>query len=125
MEERSDRRAQILEAAFDEFAAKGFKGATIKGIAQRASLQSQALIYWYFPTKEALLQEVLGQRLPILRVVLDADALLDRPPAEVLPLLARAYLETAERPGAQRLLRLIVPEAIRRPELMDAMGGWV
>nr|MBA2782358.1 TetR family transcriptional regulator [Rubrobacteraceae bacterium]MBA2783211.1 TetR family transcriptional regulator [Rubrobacteraceae bacterium] len=33
MTEESDRRAQILEAAFEEFSAKGFKGATIKSIA--------------------------------------------------------------------------------------------
>ena len=49
-----DRRGQILDAAFEEFAAKGFKGATIKSIAQAAELQSPALIYWYFPNKEAL-----------------------------------------------------------------------
>lgn len=125
VDEQGDRRAQILAAAFAEFAAKGFKGATIKSIAQRASLQSQALIYWYFPTKEALFQEVLARRLPVLQVVLDADALLDRPPEDVLPLLARAYLATAEQPDAQRLLRLIIPEAIRRPEMAAMVGSAV
>ena len=49
-----ERREQILKAAFEEFAAKGFKGATIKSIAEAAGLQSPALIYWYFPDKEAL-----------------------------------------------------------------------
>jgi AcrR family transcriptional regulator len=119
----TDRRGQILDAAFEEFAEHGFRGATIKRIAQRAKLRSQALIYWYFPAKEALFEAVLGQHLPIVQMVLDPAPLLDRPPEEVLPWLARAYLATADRPGAPRLVRLLAPELIRRPEVADAVGG--
>jgi TetR/AcrR family transcriptional regulator len=121
--EETDRRQQIVDAAFDEFADHGFRGATIKRIAQRAKLRSQALIYWYFPAKEALFEAVLGQQLPILRMVLDPAPLLDRPPEEVLPQLARAYLAAGDRPGAPRLVRLLFPELIRRPEIADAVGG--
>ena len=120
-----DRQSQILDAAFEEFASQGFRGATIKRIAQRAKLASQALIYWYFPTKEALFQAVLGRHLPIVQTVSDPTALRDRPPDEVLPLLARAYLEMAERPAALRLMRLFAPEALRRPEVADLLGGRV
>ena len=119
----TDRRNQILDAALEEFAAHGFRGATIKRIAQRAKLRSQALIYWYFPAKEALFEAVLGQQLPIVQMVLDPAPLLDRPPEEVLPRLARAYLAIADRPGAPRLVRLLAPELIRRPEVADAVGG--
>jgi len=122
VDETSDRRTQILDAALEEFAAKGFRGATIKSIAQRAKLQSQALIYWYFPAKEALFQAVLGRHLPILQVVVDPTRLLDRPPEEVLSMIARAYLATADNPAARRVLRLIIPEAIRRPEVTDMVG---
>src|SRR5260370_21531842 len=122
-EEETDRRQQIVDAAFEEFAEHGFRGATIKRIAQRARLRSQALIYWYFRAKEALFEAVLGQQLPIVRMVLDPAPLLDLPPEEVLPRLARAYLATADRPGAQRLVRLLAPELIRRPEVADAVGG--
>lgn len=121
--EGADRQGQILEAAFEEFASQGFRGATIKRIAQRAKLASQALIYWYFPTKEALFQAVLERRLPILRAVGDPAALLDRPPHETLSLLARAYLETASHPAALRLLRLFAPEALRRPEIADLISS--
>jgi AcrR family transcriptional regulator len=120
--EPRDRRSQILDAALDEFAAQGFRGATIKRIAARARLQSQALIYWYFPTKEALLQAVLG-RLPILQLVLDPAPLLDRPPEEVLTLLARTYVAMADKPGTLRIVRLIAPEVLRRPEVADLVGG--
>jgi TetR/AcrR family transcriptional regulator, regulator of autoinduction and epiphytic fitness len=124
-QEGQDRQRQILDAAFEEFASQGFRGATIKGIAKRAKLASQALIYWYFPTKEALFQAVLGRHLPIAQAIGDPDALLERPPEEVLPLLARAYLAMADRPAAMRLVRLFAPEAIRRPEVADLLGGRV
>lgn len=65
MVEKGDRRAQILDAAFEEFVAKGYHGATIKGIAAVAGLRSPALIYWYFPNKEVLFKEVLSLRPPI------------------------------------------------------------
>jgi TetR/AcrR family transcriptional regulator len=55
--------------------------------------------------------------------VLDPEALRDRPPEDVLPQIARAYLAMADRPIAQRLLRLLLPEVIRRPEMVDQVGG--
>ena len=75
--EEVDRRGQILDAAFEEFSEKGFKGATIKSIARAAGLQSPALIYWYFPDKEALFREVLGSKIPVLRAVREPSGLLD------------------------------------------------
>lgn len=123
--EGQGRLNQILDAAFEEFASQGFRGATIKRIAERAKLASQALIYWYFPTKEALFQAVLGRHLPIARVVGDGDALMERPPEEVLLLLARAYLAMADRPAALRLVRLFAPEAVRRPDVAEMLGGRV
>jgi TetR/AcrR family transcriptional regulator len=123
--EEVDRRAQILEAAFEEFSAKGFKGATIKSIARAAGLQSPALIYWYFPDKEALFREVLGTRVPVLRAVRDPAGLLDLPPEEVLPMIARRYLSTFDNPAAQRMVRLMVGEAMRRPEIAEIFGNVV
>ena len=125
MAEEGDRRAQILEAAFEEFSAKGFKGATIKSIAAAAGLQSPALIYWYFPDKEALFREVLGNRIPVLRAVRDPEALLDQPPEEVLPMIAGRYLSTFDNPAAQRMVRLIMGEVMRRPEIAEIFGNAV
>jgi TetR/AcrR family transcriptional regulator len=118
-----DRRDEIVDAALEEFASQGFRGATIKRIAQRARLKSHALIYWYFSSKEDLFQAVLGRHLPILQLVLDPAAVPDRPPEVVLPEIARAYLAMADRASAQRLLRLVLPEVIRRPEMVDQLGG--
>ncbi len=117
MAEALDRRAQILDAAFEEFAAKGFKGATIKSIADAAGVQSPALIYWYFPDKEALFREVLGTRIPVVRAVADPAPLLDLPPEELLPRIGRAYF-AFELLDIQTL-QLVVGEAVRRPEVAE------
>jgi AcrR family transcriptional regulator len=122
MSDESERRQQILAAASEEFATRGFLGATIKAIAQRADLRSPALIYWYFPTKEALFEAVLGKHLPIFQVVLDPASVRERLPEEVLPLLARSFLAGAEQPAAHRVVRLVAPEVIRRPEVADLIA---
>jgi TetR/AcrR family transcriptional regulator len=121
--EELDRRAQILDAAFEEFSAKGFKGATIKSIAQAAGLQSPALIYWYFPDKEALFREVMETKIPVLRAVRDPAGLLDLPPEKVLPMIAQRYLSTFDNPAAQRMVRLMIGETMRRPEIAEIFGN--
>jgi AcrR family transcriptional regulator len=120
-----DRRGEILGAAFGEFSARGYEGATIKGIARAAGLRSPALIYHYFPDKEALFREVLGARIPVLRAVRDPASLLDLPPEQVLPTIARKYLSTFDNPAAQRMVRLLVGEAMRRPEIAEVLGNAV
>jgi len=51
-------RAQILLAALDEFAARGFKGASMDAIAARTHT-TRALINYYFGSKEGLYLAVL------------------------------------------------------------------
>ncbi|MDX1690360.1 MAG: TetR family transcriptional regulator [Acidimicrobiia bacterium] len=48
-----DTRTEILEAARDEFGESGYRRATIRGIARRASVDP-ALIHHYFGTKDEL-----------------------------------------------------------------------
>src|SRR2546422_1034550 len=58
--ERTQER--ILQAAFKEFAAKGFAGARVDGIARRASINKR-MLYHYFGDKEALFVEVLRRKI--------------------------------------------------------------
>jgi AcrR family transcriptional regulator len=51
--EKEQRRRQILHAAEKVFAAKGFSGATIENIAEKAEL-SPATLYLYFTNKDEL-----------------------------------------------------------------------
>lgn len=61
--ERQNTRESILEAAEQEFAAKGFTGATVRDIFARASVNS-GLMSYYFSGKDALFAEVIERRLP-------------------------------------------------------------
>ncbi|WP_431042659.1 TetR/AcrR family transcriptional regulator [Streptomyces sp. P1-3] len=53
-------RRLLLEAAKDEFSAKGFAGARVQDIADRAGLNKQ-LINYYFGGKEGLYEEISRQ----------------------------------------------------------------
>lgn len=120
--EEQERRQEILAAAFDEFANKGFHSATIKSIARAARLNSPSLIYWYFPTKEALFQEVLTAHSPFLQNIFHADALLDQPPRQVLHDLALSYFTMLEQPAMSKLIRLMLTELPKRQKLADVLG---
>ncbi len=52
------KQHQILEAAFREFADHGLAGARLDDIAKRAGV-AKGTIYLYFPTKEALFEEMI------------------------------------------------------------------
>jgi AcrR family transcriptional regulator len=82
MDEAQDRRRAIREAAFAKFAAKGFRGATIKRIAAAAGVRSPALRSFSFASKDGLFRAVLEEHAPILRALDAAPAQRDRPPAE-------------------------------------------
>lgn len=71
--------------------ARGYSGATIKGIARAAGLRSPALIYWYFPDKESLFGEVLETHAPVLGAIPELEGMTDALPEEVLSALGRAY----------------------------------
>ena len=66
-------RARIIEAAIEEFAARGFKGASMDAIAARTHT-TRALINYYFGSKEKLYIEVLER---VYGEIRDAEAELD------------------------------------------------
>src|SRR5438477_1917254 len=94
----SGRRNQILDAALHVMAEHGFRGASIKRIAQHAGLKSPALIYWYFKDKQALFEAVLHRMAPFLDTVAGAETSLDDPPQRVLPTIAMSFLHTVQQP---------------------------
>jgi TetR/AcrR family transcriptional regulator len=69
-----ERREQLIHVALNLFATKGFKGTTTKEIAVAAGV-TEALIFRYFPTKEALYDAILRWRMADSRRVEALDAL--------------------------------------------------
>lgn len=68
----TDTRAQILTAAREEFAAKGYDGASVRGIARCAEVDP-ALVHHYFGTKEQVF--IAAMSLPILPASVVPDLL--------------------------------------------------
>jgi AcrR family transcriptional regulator len=105
-----------LEAGLRVFAERGFHRATIKEIAREAGIKSSALIYWYFEDKDDLFRAVLTEFSPLVRQLGNPAALMDRPPEEVLSLLARSHLDSYDDPVVVRMLRISLSEAALNPE---------
>ncbi|MEU6271711.1 TetR family transcriptional regulator [Streptomyces populi] len=56
-----ERRAEIVRAALEVIAERGYRGASLAAVAERVGLTQQGLLH-HFPTKEALLVAVLRER---------------------------------------------------------------
>lgn len=56
-----ERRAEIVRAALEVIAERGYRGASLAAVAERVGLTQQGLLH-YFPTKDALLVAVLQER---------------------------------------------------------------
>ncbi|MER7685370.1 TetR/AcrR family transcriptional regulator [Streptomyces sp. NPDC097610] len=57
----AERRAEIVRAALEVIAERGYRGASMASVAERVGLTQQGLLH-YFPTKDALLVAVLKER---------------------------------------------------------------
>lgn len=76
-----DQRAQILKAAADLFARKGYTAATLNEVAS-ASGVSKATLYHYFSDKHALLEDIVASHVARLqRIAKEAGALPPDAPA--------------------------------------------
>ncbi|WP_424213913.1 TetR/AcrR family transcriptional regulator [Streptomyces sp. BI20] len=56
-----ERREEIVRAALEVIAERGYRGASLAAVAERVGLTQQGLMH-HFPTKEALLVAVLEER---------------------------------------------------------------
>ncbi|MFJ8003020.1 TetR/AcrR family transcriptional regulator [Streptomyces fagopyri] len=56
-----ERRAEIVRAALEVIAERGYRGASMAAVAERVGLSQQGLLH-YFPTKDTLLVAVLKER---------------------------------------------------------------
>ncbi|MEV8086044.1 TetR/AcrR family transcriptional regulator [Streptomyces nigra] len=56
-----ERRAEIVRAALEVIAERGYRGASLAAVAERVGLTQQGLMH-HFPTKDALLVAVLRER---------------------------------------------------------------
>lgn len=114
---KADRPAEIVEAALQVFAEKGFAGAKLDEIAARAGVSKGAL-YLYFETKQDLFRAVVAEAFAPNLAMIQAEALAN--PArfeDVVRLLAGRIVQVVETRPVGGVLKMVIGEARNFPEL--------
>ena len=110
------RRNQILEAAAQVFAEKGFHRATTREIASTAGI-SEGTIYNYFDNKESLL---IGIMFRLAQLESLNDELLEALQGDVREFFITIFSQRSDRiQQGQEMLKAILPEVMVNPELRE------
>lgn len=112
---RDKRRRAILDAAQALFLEKGYDATTLGDVVARSG-GSLATLYELFGNKPGLLLAMVTERCGEITRVIDA-ATLEGEPAEGLRIIAGSLLAQLADPAGIALLRIVVAEAPRLPEL--------
>ncbi|MBF5045129.1 TetR/AcrR family transcriptional regulator [Aggregicoccus sp. 17bor-14] len=113
---KDDVRERILASALEAFAAQGYLGATMAGIAQRAGLGTASL-YRYYPGKEELLDAVVTPALAE-----RFEALLERR-VKALAQLALSHPAPPPDDEGDQMLRFWVEHRLAVVVLLDRAEG--
>lgn len=114
------KKTEILAAALKSFAHYGYEGTTTKTIAEEGGFKSPALIYHYFPGgKFELFLACFDLFEPLQRFAQMVAAANDLPPELFFRNLVKTYLELVQDELAYQLLRMIINELPRIPELKE------
>ena len=115
-QEAADKRQSILDAALDEFAARGFADARLDDVARRAGV-AKGTIYLYFRDKESLFQDLVRTRLSPLIGTIEAAAVRELPIRALVELIITTFVEEIYGTRRKDVIRLIISEGTRFPEL--------
>lgn len=115
-----ERPDEILDAALVVFARDGFSGARLEEIADRAGC-TKGTIYVYFDSKEELFKAVVHKLIaPEFR---RADNILEDAskdvPTRLKVFIKRAYHSIADNPQQFSILRLLIADGAKFPDLVD------
>jgi len=117
-ERAAERRIAIIEAAMDEFIARGFAATRLDDVAQRAGV-AKGTIYLHFKDKEALFQELIRSAL----VPLIGRLAVPPPPGgsvrAALERFAQTFVQEVVTTRRGDIVRLIVAEGPRFPSIAD------
>ncbi len=111
-----ERRALLLDAAARVFLEKGYASATMHAIAVEARMSKKTL-YQVFPSKLALFDALLGDRIFALPAPPDLDGCSVE---EGLSRLLLAIADVLLLPDRMGLIRLIISDGVVSPELTTA-----
>jgi AcrR family transcriptional regulator len=114
---KDERPDEIVSAALEEFAAKGFAGTRLEDVAARAGV-SKGLPYLYFKTKEELFKAVIKTVLkPGFDALIAEVKQTSLSPEEFLRGPFVSFLKAFVRSRRAKVARLLVAEGPKHPEL--------
>jgi AcrR family transcriptional regulator len=123
VEQKERRPREILEAAFEEFAEKGYAATRVEDVATRLGI-TKGTVYFYFQSKDVLFQEMLRHKSASSAELASAiDSLRGSCADRIRDLLLIAYENIANDRKTRELLRLFVAERTRFPEMVDYARG--
>jgi AcrR family transcriptional regulator len=115
---REKRRAAILDAALEEFAARGFAATRLDDVARRARI-AKGTIYLYFRDKEGLFQELVRTMLSPLVGTIEAAPLSEVPIRAVAEMIVDVFVREIYGTRRKDVIRLIISEGPRFPKLAE------
>lgn len=116
-EKKALRQEQILDAAFEAFAAHGYEAARIDDVARHAGI-AKGTIYLYFRHKKQLFRAVV-QSLPQRRLTATAKDFKGTGKQLVRALLSGMYSELVKNEKLDSIARMMISEGHRFPELVE------
>jgi len=118
-ERAAERRGAIIEAAMDEFIARGFAATRLDDVAKRAGV-AKGTIYLHFKDKESMFEELI--RTAIVPMISRLWGTPPQPGASVRDMVegfAKTFIEEVATTRRGDLVRLIVAEGPRFPAVAD------
>jgi AcrR family transcriptional regulator len=118
-ERAAERRGAIIEAAMDEFIARGFAATRLDDVAKRAGV-AKGTIYLHFKDKESMFEELI--RTAIVPLVVRLGSTPPPPSASVRDMVegfAGTFIQEVATTRRGDIVRLIVAEGPRFPAVAD------
>ena len=112
------RRDAILEAALDEFSAKGFAAARLDDVAKRAGI-AKGTIYLYFADKESLFQELIRAKMVPVVGSLELAFATGLPLRVIVEQAIEIFVREVFGTRRRQVIRLMISEGPRFPALAE------
>ena len=117
-ERTAERRAAIVEAALDEFIARGFAATRLDDVARRAGV-AKGTIYLHFKDKESMFEELVRTVIVPMVGRLHAAPQPGGTVREAVEGFARTFVQEVANTRRGDIVRLIVAEGPRFPSIAD------
>jgi AcrR family transcriptional regulator len=117
-ERAAERRAAIVEAALEEFIARGFTATRLDDVARRAGV-AKGTIYLHFKDKESMFEELISTAIVPLLGRLVPQPSMSGTVRDALEGFANAFIQEVATTWRGDIIRLIVAEGPRVPAIAD------